>query len=149
MDGTADTSVLVIDLEALAAGHEELNLPLRAGDVLNVPRAGSYYVTGAVERPGAFFLKSKTTLQQALATAGGLKKLADRSRIRIYRPSPSGGAEVLVVDLEAIEKGAPAPELQKNDVVVVAESGAKRFLYGFLDWVKGIFGISIGASKSL
>src|SRR6266446_4640185 len=69
-----DTTVEVmvpIDLSELADGREDLNVALRSGDVVNVPRAGSVYVGGSVEHPGSFLLRGKTTVQQAVLAAGG------------------------------------------------------------------------------
>ena len=133
-----------IDLSELADGREELNIQLQAGDVVNVPRAGSIYVGGSVERPGSFLLRGKTTAQQAIFSAGGVKDVADWSDVRLYRKSPSGKVEVTVYDLDAFEKGAPAPELQRNDVLVVGKHAGKAFLYGFLDFFKGALGVAKG-----
>lgn len=133
-----------IDLSELADGREDLNIQLQAGDVVNVPRAGSVYVGGSVERPGSFLLRGKTTAQQAIFAAGGVKDVADWSDVRLYRKSPSGKVEVTTYDLEAFEKGAAAPELQRNDVLVVGKHAGKAFLYGFLDFFKGALGVAKG-----
>lgn len=52
-----------------------------------VQQANSYgiYVLGEVGNPGRYFLKSKTTLLQAITAAGGLKPFAARNRIVIFR----------------------------------------------------------------
>jgi len=142
-DGTAEV-MAPIDLSELADGREDLNVQLRSGDVVQVPRAGSVYVGGSVERPGSFLLRGKTTAQQAIFAAGGVKDVADWSDVRLYRKSPSGKVEVTVYDLDAFEKGAPAPELQRNDVVVVGKSAGKAFFYGFLDFFKGALGVAKG-----
>ena len=133
-----------IDLSELADGREDLNVQLQAGDVVNVPRAGSVYVGGSVERPGSFLLRGKTTAQQAIFAAGGVKDVADWSDVRLYRKSASGQVEVKTYDLEAFEKGAAAPELQRNDVLVVGKHAGKAFLYGFLDFFKGALGVAKG-----
>ena len=133
-----------IDLSELADGREDLNVALQAGDVVNVPRAGSVYVGGSVERPGSFLLRGKTTAQQAIFAAGGVKDVADWSDVRLYRKSASGQVEVKTYDLEAFEKGAAAPELQRNDVLVVGKHAGKAFLYGFLDFFKGALGVAKG-----
>jgi polysaccharide export outer membrane protein len=133
-----------IDLGALAGGSEDLNVDLEAGDVINVPRAGSYYVGGAVERPGSFLLKAKTTIQQAILAAGGVKDVAAWEDIRLYRTATTGERDVLTFDLNDFEKGRALPEIQKNDVVVVGKSPSKAFWYGFLEFFHGIFGMSKG-----
>ena len=136
--------MMPIDLSELADGRDELNIPLAPGDVIHVPRAGSFYVGGSVERPGSFLLKGKTTLQQAILAAGGVKSVADWSDVRLYRRAPSGQVEVTTVDLNAIEEGKPSPDLQRNDVVVVGKHAGKAFGYGVLDFFKGALGVAKG-----
>ena len=133
-----------IDLTELADGREELNVALRSGDVVHVPRAGSVYVGGSVERPGSFLLRGKTTVQQAIVAAGGVKDVADWSDVRLYRKAASGDVDVTTYDIEAFEQGKPAPELQRNDVVVVGKHAGKAFFYGFLDFFKGALGVAKG-----
>ncbi|HSL49321.1 MAG TPA: polysaccharide biosynthesis/export family protein [Candidatus Deferrimicrobiaceae bacterium] len=133
-----------IDLSELADGREDLNVALRSGDVVHVPRAGSVYVGGSVERPGSFLLRGKTTVQQAILAAGGVKDVADWGDVRLYRKATSGKVEVTTYDLDAFEQGKPAPELQRNDVVVVGKSAGKAFFYGFIDFFKGALGVAKG-----
>jgi polysaccharide export outer membrane protein len=127
------------------AGKQELNLPLQAGDVVEVPRAGSFYVGGEVNRPGSFMLKARTTLDQVAAVAGGVKDAADWDDIRVYRARSDGTREVMTFSLNEFEQGKPAPELQANDVVVVGKSYLKAFLYG----VKDFFHFGVGAAASV
>ena len=142
-DATAEV-MAPIDLTELADGREELNVALRSGDVVHVPRAGSVYVGGSVERPGSFLLRGKTTVQQAIVAAGGVKDVADWSDVRLYRKAASGDVDVTTYDIEAFEQGKPAPELQRNDVVVVGKHAGKAFFYGFLDFFKGALGVAKG-----
>jgi len=142
-DGAAEV-MAPIDLSELADGREDLNVALRSGDVVHVPRAGSVYVGGSVERPGSFLLRSKTTVQQAILAAGGVKDVADWGDVRLYRKSASGQVEVTSYDLDAFEEGKPAPELQRNDVVVVGKSAGKAFFYGLIDFFKGALGVAKG-----
>ena len=133
-----------IDLSELADGRDELNVSLRPGDVIHVPRAGSFYVGGSVERSGSFLLKEKTTLQQAILAAGGVKNVADWTDIRLYRKTPSGQVEVTTVDLNAVEAGQAAPELRPNDVVIVGMHAGKAVFYGVIDFFKGALGLAKG-----
>lgn len=133
-----------IDLSELVDGREDLNVALRSGDVVHVPRAGSVYVGGSVERPGSFLLRGKTTVQQAILAAGGVKDVADWSDVRLYRKAPSGEVEVTTYDIDAFEQGKPAPELQRNDVVVVGKSAGKAFFYGVIDFFRGALGVAKG-----
>jgi polysaccharide export outer membrane protein len=135
-----------IDLELLAGGRDELNVALQAGDVINVPRAGSYYVGGSVERPGSFLLKGKTTVDQGVTAAGGPRTVADWDDVRIYRVRPGGEREILSFNMNDFEKGngQQAPELQKNDLIIVGKSTIKAVLFGTLDFIRGMFSISRG-----
>jgi polysaccharide export outer membrane protein len=102
------------------------------------------YVGGSVERPGSFLLRGKTTVQQAILAAGGVKDVADWGDVRLYRKASSGEVEVTAYDIEAFEQGKPAPELQRNDVVVVGKSAGKAFFYGVIDFFKGALGVAKG-----
>lgn len=134
-----------IDLQSLVSGRQELNLPLQAGDVLEVPRAGSFYVGGEVNRPGPFPLKSQTTLAQAPVVAGGVKDAADWDDVRLYRTRPDGTREVQTFSLNKFEQGEPAPELQTGDIVIIGKSNTKAFLYAIRD----IFKVGVGATANL
>jgi polysaccharide export outer membrane protein len=140
-DATEEIMV-AINLDELTAGREELNVPLQSGDVVYVARAGWYYVGGSVEKPGPYFLRSKTTVQQAITAAGGPRDVADWGDIRLYRMKPTGEREVLTFSLNSFEKDQAPPEIQKDDIVVVGKSQAKVFWYGVYDFFKGILGIS-------
>ncbi|MGE5057675.1 MAG: polysaccharide biosynthesis/export family protein, partial [Betaproteobacteria bacterium] len=43
-----------------------VNVPVQAGDVINVPQAGMYFVDGAVHRPGSYPIGRSYTITQAL-----------------------------------------------------------------------------------
>jgi polysaccharide export outer membrane protein len=145
-EGPSEEVMVPIDLEMLAAGREEMNVALEAGDVIHVPRAGSYYVGGSVERPGSFFLRGKTTAEQAIMAAGGPRNVADSDDVRIYRTKPGGEREILRFNMNEFEKGdgQTAPELQKNDVVILGKSETRAFWFGLMDFVRGMFTISRG-----
>ena len=70
------TEQIAIDIDDLmVAGNPDVNLPLRANDVINVPLETpiSIYVLGEVMKPGKVQFRSSQhpTLLQALAEAGG------------------------------------------------------------------------------
>ena len=133
-----------VDLEAIAAGNEELNVPLEAGDVIQVPRAGSVYVGGSVVKPGPVQLKGRTTVHQAIVAAGGPTNVAAWGDVRLYRKKPDGQVEIKTFDLDEFEAGKEVPVVQKNDVVVVGKSAIKAFFYGSLDLLRGVFGVGVG-----
>jgi len=140
-----EQGMTIIDLEKLASGRQDLNLPLQAGDVVEVPRAGMFYVGGEVQKPGAFPLKVRTTLDQAAMAAGGVKESADWDDVRLYRSRPDGTKEVMKYSMNDFEDGKPGPELQTNDVVIVGKSAGKAVLYGVRDFFK--FGIGMSVAR--
>jgi polysaccharide export outer membrane protein len=78
------------------------------------------YVTGEVAKPGAYDLRSRTKVMQALAMAGGLTAYA-KHRVIVLRDQ-QGGDRRIEVDLGAIVSGKRPEEniaLQPGDTLVV------------------------------
>ena len=75
--------------------------------MIEVGRAGTYYVGGDVNKPGSYQLKARTTLSQAHVVAGGLKDTADWDDYRLYRTYPDGRREMKRFSLNDFETGAP------------------------------------------
>lgn len=88
-------------------------------------------------------MKSRTTLDQALVAAGGVKDVADWDDIRLYRPTESGEPDVLQFSLNDFEQGKTAPELRKNDIIIVGKSSGKAVLYGLRDFCRFSWGASV------
>lgn len=130
---------VVINLDQLAqSGDLRLNPSLLPGDVINVPKAGTFYVEGMVKQPGAYALLSDTSVSQALATAGGIEEtMARSSGTVIYRKDEFGNWSEIPIDLAAIGKGRiPDVPVQPDDVVVVPVSGPKFFVERVLGLVR-------------
>ncbi len=120
---------IVIDLEDLInQGNQALNIPLQAGDIVNIPneRLINVYVFGAVRNPGAIQVKLSKNINilQAIAQAGGLLAGASKSGITITRKDEKTGKETKIkVNLNDVLKGKQtAIELLEGDVVYVPES---------------------------
>ena len=141
--GETEQGMTIVDLESLASGRQELNLPLQAGDVVEVPRAGTFYVGGEVQKPGPVALKTRTTLDQAAMAAGGVKETADWDDVRLYRSRPDGTKEVFKYSMNDFEDGKAGPELHANDVVIVGKSPSKAVLFGVRDFFKFGVGMSL------
>jgi polysaccharide export outer membrane protein len=125
-DGTAAS--ISIDLEDLMInGNQNLNIPIQANDVINVPvdKLINVYVFGEVRQPGALQVKmsNKITLLQAIAQAGGLSENATKRGVTIKRRDKSGQEINLSVNLNDIIKGKKKDiPLQEGDVVIVKQS---------------------------
>jgi polysaccharide export outer membrane protein len=142
-DAQSGRQSIVIDLLMLASsggqgmsqsGNPSVNMPLQAGDVINVPQSGMFFVDGAVGKRGSYPLVRSYTLTEALATAGGVDpELADYSAITINRRVSPEKLEVIQVDWDTIRSGqAPDPLIQPDDVVLVPMSGFKYFVKRFV-----------------
>jgi len=110
------TEQIAIDIDDLMVnGNPDLNLPLRANDVINVPIDASIniYVLGEVMHPGSVqFRRSQTpTLLQVLAAAGGP---TDRASKGVILKRVVGGVEkTFRYDFKKIIDG------RQNDVVLL------------------------------
>lgn len=94
-------------------------------------------VEGAVQKPGVYPLKGRTTLLQALATAEGLTSLADAEGIKVFRADPiTGTRAILEFDLEKIRSGEVRdPEVRNDDIVQVRESRGKTVAKELIDFI--------------
>jgi polysaccharide export outer membrane protein len=152
-DGKGGRASFVIDLTVLAntggllneKNAAMVNMAVEAGDVVNVPQAGMFFVDGAVGRPGSYPLGRNYTLSQALATAGGVNlELADATDISIYRRRGPDQVENIPVDLDSIKAGtAVDPQVQSDDVISVPMSGFKYFVKRFVGTL--LTGTSVGS----
>jgi polysaccharide export outer membrane protein len=140
----AGTSVQVIHEEAsgkqivtevhmsdLRLGLENANVPVRGGDIVNVPPAGAIYVLGAVNRPGRYSLPSdtdETTVLNVLALAADTTRTAKLSQcVLLRRKGASSDVEQIPLDLKKIRtQDQPDVVVRANDVLYVPDSGAKR-----------------------
>jgi Periplasmic protein involved in polysaccharide export len=110
-----------IDLDQLLVnGDIQLNLPVRMGDTVFVPEAGTYYINGAVASPGTFRLKDDVTVTQAVEIAGGLSTGASGVKLLRYQ---NGEREVIPIDIGAIQEGEQKDiALQDQDVLYVGKN---------------------------
>jgi len=151
-NGSKGRETHVIDLAILANSTGLLNadnagminMPVQAGDMINIPEAGMFFVNGAVRKPGSYPLGRRYSLSQALATAGGVDIELNSDAISILRRHRAGEVETIAVDLSQVMNGTtPDPQLQPDDVIVVPTSGAKFFVKRFIGTLVG--GMSMGS----
>lgn len=112
-----------VDLHALLdEGRSELNVPVRAGDRLFVPKSNEIYVMGEVNKQGAVPFESDMSLLQAISKAGGFLNTAATSRVQIIRVV-DGKEQVLRVDVKRIQEGDGRDvPLLAEDIVTVPKS---------------------------
>lgn len=122
IDGT-HVPLSVIRVADMKGGKLESNPVIRPGDYVLVSEAELVYVTGSVVSPGSQLLSDQLTLSRVLAMAGGTRKEAQLSDVRIYRQRfGSSDQEILKVDYAAIKKNQQKDVwLKPYDVIEVRE----------------------------
>jgi polysaccharide export outer membrane protein len=106
-----DVEIIRVNLKDIQLGRAGRDIQLQDGDIVNVPKAQTVFVTGFVRNPGAIVWEPGMTLQQAVALAGGLTDRGSDRRIKADRIMPDG--KVVEVSLRLEDK------VQPNDTVKV------------------------------
>ena len=111
----------------------KFNVPVYAGDIVKVTRAGIVYVVGAVKKPGGFTVKGseQMSLLKAIALAEGLSSTSSKARTRVIRTEEASGKRTEIpVDIGKILEGkSPDMNLQAADIVFIPNSAGKTALY--------------------
>ena len=97
---------------------------------VTVAEAASQKITvdGAVTKPGVYEMRGRTSLLQAVAMAEGPSRIADLSKVAVFR-TIDGQRSVAVFDLGAIRQGrAEDPFVLGDDIVVVDTSQLNAIL---------------------
>lgn len=95
-------------IKDLAAGDPSRDPLVSPGDKIYAPMAEQFYVSGQVNSPGTFPLRSGLTVRQALAMAGGLTASGSDKKVTVDR----NGKKVKLKSDDHVETG---------DVLVVGE----------------------------
>jgi len=111
VNGDNDVEIIRVNLKDIQLGRAGRDIQLQDGDIINVPKAQTLYVTGAVRNQGAIIYEPGMTVQQAIALAGGLTDRGSDRRIKADRLTPDG--KVTEVNLR------PEDKVQPNDTIKV------------------------------
>src|SRR5262245_41802822 len=132
-----EPQTITITTEALfQSGKTELNMPIEAGDVINVLQAGSVFVIGEVTRPGEYVVRQgkDITAAQALALGGGFSKDAKKRQCLIIRIHRDGSKEEIPVNVAKILDGSLQDvSMMPNDILFVPANKVKSGLTKALD----------------
>lgn len=91
---------------------------------VTVTEAASQKITvdGAVTKPGVYEMRGTTSLLQAVAMAEGPSRVADLTKVAVFR-TINGQRSVALFDLQAIRQGrADDPVVLGDDIIVVDTS---------------------------
>jgi polysaccharide export outer membrane protein len=114
-DGTlvsgSAVDIIRVNLKELQLGTAGRDIVLQDGDLINVPKAQTFIVTGQVRNSGALIWDPGMTVQQAIALAGGLTERGSDRRIQIERIQPDGKTKKIGATL--------GDKVLPNDIVTV------------------------------
>jgi len=120
---TGTDQTFLVDLDKLInEGKTELNIQINGGDVIFVPEAGSFYVDGAVRRPGEYHIKNTLSVNEALLAAGGCEPYADMGKIVLMRETKEGKREEIKINLEKTPKKSNKITIRDQDIILVKSS---------------------------
>ena len=124
-----------------------INMPVEPGDMINVPIAGTFFVDGAVKRPGSYPLGRRYSLMQALTAAGGVDRDLNSADITIFRKRASG-TEPISINLNEVVAGSTVdPEIEADDVILVPINTAKYVYFKIFGQILG-WGTSIAGAAA-
>jgi polysaccharide export outer membrane protein len=106
-----DVEIIRVNLKDIQLGRAGRDIQLQDGDIINVPKAQTLFLTGMVRNPGAIVYEPGMTVQQAIAVAGGLTDRGSERRIKADRLMPDG--KVVEVSLRLEDK------VQPNDTIKI------------------------------
>jgi polysaccharide export outer membrane protein len=134
--------VFFVDLDQLIKeGKSELNIKINAGDVLFVPEAGVFFVDGAVRKPGSYYIKHQTTVQEAFVEAGGLAPYANKNQAVLVRYAENDERQMIKLDLS--QPATLEIELKDRDVLIAESTAFGKLVHGmgFYIGLPGVGGI--------
>jgi len=100
-----DVEIIRVNLKDIQLGRAGRDIQLQDGDIINVPKAQTLYVTGAVRNQGTIVYEPGMTVQQAIALAGGLTDRGSDRRIKADRMGADG--KITEVSLRLEDKVQP------------------------------------------
>jgi len=129
--GGAQTRVIKIPADRLAAGDPRYNVVIRPGDSIQVPVdiIGEFCIMGNVNFQGYIPVTGRPmTLKMAIAAAGGLGPLAWPKRCEVVRRIGKKKEEIVMVDLDKIARGEqPDFFIKPNDLINVGTHPTSRW----------------------
>ncbi len=146
---------LVGDVQATGVTAQELERTLKAklgAKYLQNPQVTVFVkeynsqrvtVEGSVEKPGVYPYRGRVSLLELIATAGGMREVADGSDVMVFRIA-TGTRQAAKFDVDEIRAGrATDPPIVQGDVVIVNVSAGKKFYQDILKTLPlvGVFGM--------
>ena len=133
-----------IKMRDLLAGNQEANPYVQPGDIISIPEADQFFVTGSVNKPGAYPMITRMTLTQAVAQAGGITSDGARAKVRLIRSVPGADQpKETIYNIDDIQRRKIEDiALLPNDIVEVPGSTSKLAM-------RNLLGVSINMLSGL
>jgi polysaccharide export outer membrane protein len=96
-NGEKSPELIIVNRKDLELGKAGRDITLQDGDIVNVPVAKRFYISGFIKNPGSFVLDPGTTVGQAIILAGGLSDRGSNRGIRIGRVVNGKSVDVDVI----------------------------------------------------
>ncbi len=104
--------------DLLLKGDKSKDVPLQSGDVIYIPAVGPMVaLAGSVQEPAVYEIQPESTLNDAIALAGGLSTLAQNKQVRVERILHHDVRSVLDIKLDASGMATP---LSDGDVIEIS-----------------------------
>lgn len=104
------------------------NIQVFPGDTIMIPKAGSVFVVGNVNRPGNYILDIRYTMtvKKALAMAEGERGSSTLRKAQLTRSNSDGQSMIVYIDIIKIYQGkSPDIAMRDGDVLYIPRSGKK------------------------
>lgn len=123
-------SRVTVELPHGVEGLARLDVELRPGDTVIVPKAGIVYVLGEVRNPGGYLLNGVggITLLRVVAAAGGPTQAAALGRTNMLRRTPNGLQELSLPLKKVLRAKVADIPLQADDIIYIPSSRMKQVL---------------------
>lgn len=129
------------------SGKPAIFIPLKAGDTIVVPEAGTIQVDGDVQKPGTYPLSARTSVLGAVAAAGGLTYSSRTSHVEVIREQANGKKALLVLDMDKLTSGEQKDiRLRNGDVVRIPSSPARFAVRQFVNLFYRMFRFGVSSS---
>lgn len=128
IEGETEFELMRAKIGGLAKGRFDQNLLIQPGDVVYIPPAEVFYVSGEVRSPGQYQYREGMTLRQAITLSQGTFFKAKLDKGIIFREDPMTGkfSEIAVNIGAVINKGGIDDiPIYPNDIILVPNSAVK------------------------
>ena len=128
IEGETEFELMRAKIGGLSKGRFDQNVMIQPGDVVYIPPAEVFYVSGEVRSPGQYQYREGMTLRQAITLSQGPYFKAKLDKGIIFREDPLTGkfSEVAVNIGAVINKGGVEDiPIYPNDIILVPNSAVK------------------------